>query len=128
MNEITCTFDHLSTQLALVGLRVKVSKCKLWSPLGISPSVEIPQGCTLVTYGLCILGVPTGSQNFVTNFLNEVLSQNVAHIHDLPLLGDAHAVLGILSLCVAHRPSYVTQIVPLSSFMFFLASFDKKIM
>ncbi len=25
MNEITCTFDHLSTQLALVGLKVKVS-------------------------------------------------------------------------------------------------------
>ncbi len=24
--------DHLSTQLALIGLRVKVSKCKLWNP------------------------------------------------------------------------------------------------
>jgi hypothetical protein len=29
MSEITCAFDHLLTQLALVGLRVKVSKCKL---------------------------------------------------------------------------------------------------
>jgi len=43
-----------------------------------------------------------GSQNFVTNFFNEVLSQNMAHIHDLPLLGDTHVVLGLLSLCVAH--------------------------
>jgi hypothetical protein len=28
MNEISRTFDHLSTQLAQVGLKVKVSKCK----------------------------------------------------------------------------------------------------
>ncbi len=82
----------------------------------------------MVTYGSCILGVPMGSQNFVTNFLNEVLSQNMAHINDLPLLGDTHVVLGILSLCVVHRPSYVTQIVPPFSLMFFLASFDKKVM
>ncbi len=31
MNEIIPTFDHLSTQLALVELKVKMSKCKLWS-------------------------------------------------------------------------------------------------
>jgi hypothetical protein len=36
MNEITCAFDHLSTQLALVGLRVKVLKCKLWNPSEVS--------------------------------------------------------------------------------------------
>jgi hypothetical protein len=35
MNEITHTFDHLSTQLTLVVLRVKVSKCKLWNPSNI---------------------------------------------------------------------------------------------
>jgi hypothetical protein len=29
MNEIIHAFDHLSTQLTLVGLRVKVSRCKL---------------------------------------------------------------------------------------------------
>jgi hypothetical protein len=42
MDEIILAFDHLSTQLALVGLRVKVSKCKLWSPLGIFSSRDIP--------------------------------------------------------------------------------------
>jgi hypothetical protein len=42
MSEITCAFDHLLTQLALVGLKVKVSKCKFWSPLGISLSIKIP--------------------------------------------------------------------------------------
>jgi hypothetical protein len=73
MNEIIRIFDHLLTQLAFVGLKVKMSKCKLWSPLGISPSIKIPQGCTLVTYGLHILGVQMGSQNFVMHFLNEVL-------------------------------------------------------
>jgi hypothetical protein len=31
MSEIIRAFDHLSTQLTLVGFRVKVSKCKLWS-------------------------------------------------------------------------------------------------
>jgi hypothetical protein len=36
--------------------------------------VKIPHGFTLVTNGLCILGVLMGSQNFVTHFLDEVLS------------------------------------------------------
>ncbi len=33
-------------------------------------------------------------------FLDGVLSQNMAHIDDLPLLGDAQVVLGIFSSCV----------------------------
>ncbi len=74
MNEIIHTFDHLSTQLALIGLKVKVSKCKFWSPSGISPNIKIPQGYTLVIDGLHILGVPLGSQDFTTHFLNETLS------------------------------------------------------
>jgi hypothetical protein len=41
ISEITCTFDRLSTQFALVGLKVKVSKCKLWNPSGIFLSIEI---------------------------------------------------------------------------------------
>jgi len=41
ISEITCAFGHLSTQLALVGLRVKVSKCKLWSPFEIFLGIEI---------------------------------------------------------------------------------------
>jgi hypothetical protein len=74
MSEITRACDHLSTQLALVGFRAKMLKCKLWNPLGISPGIKIFQGCTLVTSGLCILGVPMGSQDFATHFLDEVLS------------------------------------------------------
>ncbi len=42
MNEIPRAFDHLSTQLAQVGLKVKVSKRKFWNPLGTFPSIEIP--------------------------------------------------------------------------------------
>ncbi len=57
MNEIILAFDHLLIELTLVGLRVKVLKCKLWSPLGIFSSINIPQGCTLVTNGLRILGM-----------------------------------------------------------------------
>jgi hypothetical protein len=60
MNELTDAFDHLSTQLALVGLKVKVSKCKLWSPLRIFPCIKIPQGYTLVIDGVRILGVLMG--------------------------------------------------------------------
>jgi hypothetical protein len=88
MNEITHAFYHLLTQLALVGFKVKMSKCKLWSPSWISLDIKTPQGCTLVTYGLHILGVPMGVQDFVTHFLDEVLFHNVAHIHDFFLLGD----------------------------------------
>jgi hypothetical protein len=61
MNEIIPAFDHLSTQLTLVGLKVKLSKCKLWSPLGFSIGIKIPHGYSLVIYGLCILGVLMGS-------------------------------------------------------------------
>jgi len=57
LSEITHTFDHLSTQLAQVGLRVNVSKCKLWSPSKISLGIKIYQIYTLVTNGLRILGV-----------------------------------------------------------------------
>jgi hypothetical protein len=111
MNGITQAFDHFLTQLALIGLRVEVSKCKLWSPLGISPSIKIPKGCTLVTNGLHIFGVPMGSQDFATHFLDEVLFQDVAHIDDLPFLGNSHVTLGILFSCVAHQHSYLTWII-----------------
>jgi len=89
MNEIIHAFDHLSTQLALVGLRVMVLKCKLWSQSKISPNINILQGCILVIDGLCILGVFVCSQDFATHFLDKVLSQDMVHIDDLPLMGDA---------------------------------------
>jgi hypothetical protein len=70
-----------------------------------------------------------GSQDFAMHFLDEVLSQNVVHIDDLPLLGDAQVALGILSSCVACQPFYFTWIIPhSSSFLSLLASFKKKIM
>jgi hypothetical protein len=61
VNEIIHVFDHLLTQLTLVGLRFKASKFKLWNPSRISPCIEIPQGSTLVTNGLCILDVQMAS-------------------------------------------------------------------
>ncbi len=85
-----------------------MSKCKFWNPSKISLSIKIPQGYTLVTNGLRILGVPMGFQEFAMHFLDEVLSQDVAHIDDLSLLEDAQVVLGILSSCITHRPSYLT--------------------
>ncbi len=74
MNVITRAFDHLLTQLTLVGLKVKVSKCKFWNLLKIFPSMDIPQGCILITNGLSILVVLLGFQNFAPIFLDEVLS------------------------------------------------------
>jgi hypothetical protein len=49
-----------------------------------------------------------GFQTFATHFLDEALFQNMAHIDDLPFLGDAHVSLGILSSFIAHQPSYFT--------------------
>jgi hypothetical protein len=63
------------------------------------------------------------------DFLDEALSHNVAHIDDLPLLGDAQVALGILFSCVTRRPSYLTWTVPpFLSFLFLLAGFDKRVM
>ncbi len=41
----------------------------------------------------------------------------MAHMDDLFLLGDVQVVLGILFLCMTHRPSHLTQTIPSSSFM-----------
>jgi hypothetical protein len=61
------------------------------------------------------------SQDFVMHILDEVFSQDMVHIDDLPLLGDAQVALGILFSCVTSRPSYLTWIVPpsfLPSYLF----------
>jgi hypothetical protein len=68
MSEIIPTFDHLSTQLTWIRVRVKVSKCKLWNPSRIFLGMEISQGCSLITYALHILGVLVGSQDFIMHF------------------------------------------------------------
>jgi len=47
-------------------------------------------------------GVPVGSQDFASHFLDEVLSQDMMHIDNIPLLGDTQVALGILSSCVVH--------------------------
>jgi hypothetical protein len=53
----------------------------------------------------------------------------MAHINDLPLLGNVQVVLGILSSYVIRQPSYFTQTnLFFSSFLSLLASFDKRIM
>jgi hypothetical protein len=76
-----------------------------------------------------ILSVPVGFQDFATHFLDDVLFQDVAHIDDLLLLGDAQVALGILASCVTYLPSYLTQIVPPSfSFMSLLAGFNMRVM
>jgi hypothetical protein len=63
--------------------------------------------------------VQAGSYDFVMHFLDETLSQDVAHIDDLPLLGDAQVALGILSTCVVHSPSYIMRILLLFPSCFF---------
>jgi len=75
------------------------------------------------------LGVPIGFQGFVTFFLDEILSQDVVHINDLLILGNAQIALGILFSFVTRQPSYLTQtIFPSSFFLFFLVGFNKKVM
>jgi len=53
------------------------------------------------------LGVPVGFQDFATHFLDDVLFQDVAHIDDFPLLGDAQVALGILASSVTYLPLYL---------------------
>jgi hypothetical protein len=100
LNEITRAFDHLSTQLALIRLRVKMSKCKLWNPLKIYLGIKIPRDYTLVTNGLRILVVTMGFQDFATHFLDEISYQDVAHINNLFFLGNTVVASGILPSCV----------------------------
>jgi hypothetical protein len=84
---------------------------------------------TLVTNCLRILGVLVGFQDFATHFLDETLFQGMTHIDDLPLLGDTQVALDILFSCVICQPFYFTQTIYIfSSFLFFLAGFDNKVM
>jgi hypothetical protein len=82
----------------------------------------------LVTNGLHILGVLVGFQNFVMHFLDEVLSQDMAHIDDLLRERNAHVALGILFLCVTCQPLYFIQTILVFCFLSFLANFNKRIM
>jgi hypothetical protein len=50
------------------------------------------------------------------HFLDAALFQDVTHIDDLPLLGDAQVVLGILFSCVICQPSYLIWTIFLPSF------------
>jgi len=74
------------------------------------------------------MGVLVGFKNFVTHFLDEALFYDVAHINDLPLLGNAHVALGILSSYVTCQPSYVTWTISSYSFLSLLVGFDKRVM
>jgi hypothetical protein len=128
MSEITHAFDHLLTQLALVGLKVKVSKCKFWNPLRIFLGIKILQGYTLVRNGLCILSLLVGSQDFAMHFLDEVLFYNMAHIDDLPLLRDVQVTLGILSSCSLSTFLFHMDNFFFPSFLSLLMGFNKNVM
>jgi len=78
----------------------------------------------LVIDGLHILGVLVGSQDSTTHFLDEVLFQDMVHIADFPLLGDAQVALEILSPFVACWCSYFTRTILPFSFMFFFSEFQ----
>ncbi len=63
------------------------------------------------------------------HFLDEVLSQDVAHINNLLFLGNIQVVLGILSSCKACQPSYFTwTILIFSTFLSFLVGFNGRTM
>ncbi len=127
VEKIVRAFDHLLTQLAIVRLKVKVSKCKLWSPSGISLGIKIPQGCILVMNWLMYFRCANGFSRLYHTFLDEVLSQDVVHINDLLLLGNAQVALCILSSCVDCRLFYLTWTILHFSFLFLLVSFNKKV-
>jgi hypothetical protein len=59
MQASNCIFPSLASNTHIVG-----------TMNGISLGIEIPHGYTLVTYGLCILGVPMGFQDFAMHFLD----------------------------------------------------------
>jgi len=59
-----------------------------------------------------------GFQDFAMHFLDEALFQDVVHINDFSILGDAHVTLCILFSCVARQPFNLTR-----TFFFFLPIF-----
>jgi hypothetical protein len=71
-------------------------------------------------------GCVSGFSRLVTYFLDGALFQDVAHIDNLPFLGNSQVTLGILSSCVNRQPYLIRTILPFS-FLSFLASFNKKV-
>jgi hypothetical protein len=105
MNEISRAFDQLSTQLALFGQGVKVQALKSIKDLSRhKDSLGLHFGHKWFTH----FGFANGFLGLATHFLDEALFQDVMHVDNLPLLGNAHIVLGILFSCVVCRPSYFT--------------------
>jgi len=70
-------------------------------------------------------GCVSGFSRLVTHFLDGVLFQDVAHIDDLPFLGNSQVTLGILSSCVNRQP-YFIRTIPFFSFLFFFGEFQQE--
>jgi hypothetical protein len=74
-------------------------------------------------------GCVSGFQNFATHFLDDVLFQDVTHIDDLPLLGDAHVCFEYFVL-MCSSSTFVFHLDNIFVFFLlsFLVSFNRKIM
>ncbi len=92
MIEIVLAFNRLMTQLILVGLKVKVSKCKLWSPFKHKDSSKLHFGHRWLTH----FGCASGFLKLCHMFFYGTLYQDVVHIDHLSLLG-ALVVVGIIA-------------------------------
>ncbi len=110
LNEITRAFHHLSTQLALVGFKAKVSKWKLWNPSRISPSIHI-------------LNVPMGFQNFSTHFLDEKFISRCGTYQQSSFLRKRPKCFG--HFVIMYSSSTFLFHADNASFFFFLVSFGE---
>ena len=122
----------LREQIALVGLSVQPRKCLLYSPSPASlalaaaePSIsELPS----TTSGLRLLGIPIGSEAFVTDFQRTALAALQSDMEQLPELLDPQVGFALLRECVSTRaPFFMRTVDPSAGWWQGLEGLDERI-
>lgn len=113
--DILAALSTLTSELALLGLRVQPQKCLGWSPSGLPSDFVLPPGFVCPSDGIRVLGSPVGTESFCSTFISDTLRQALAPAPWLPKLGDSQAAFGLLLRCLHPRASYLMRTFPPTS-------------
>jgi len=104
-------FQQLRDALARHGLSVQPAKCQLYSPAG-DVSEDILSRLSGVSHapdGVVLLGVPLGSEAFVSHHIRQAPTDLTRGLDQVSELDDPQVALALIRQCVVHRSGFLTR-------------------
>ena len=105
-------------ELSKYNLRINRGKSHVYcfNPSGLPQEPHFPEGIEISNEGIVILGVPIGSEQFTSKFLQDLLtSHKKGLLSKLPKLGHSQTALILLRLCADTRVGYLNRLLNPSS-------------